>query len=153
MILTEYLPNAGRRPQISERVRKIPHNWVGQKNNEEKKENRIEMEPASLKGSCERGKVPALGEVPSPAGRSATTEEEIWSLGGEATGLWQPEQRETCTDSQCHCPALPSMRGTFAGAGSGWVLSLGFRDQTWGENWGWLHGNSLKLAGVWCDHN
>ena len=38
MILTEYLLNAGRRPQASERGRKSPHNQVGQKKKEKNKE-------------------------------------------------------------------------------------------------------------------
>ena len=40
-VLTEHLLNAGRRPQTSERARKLPHNEVGQ----EKRETGIRMGP------------------------------------------------------------------------------------------------------------
>ena len=61
------------------------------------------------------------------------------------TGLQQLEWRETGTDDQCHSPALPSLRCSSAHAGGGWVLNLGFRDQTLGKDWGGLQGNSLKV--------
>lgn len=56
MILTEYLWNAGRRPQTSKRVIKSSHNWGVQKKKETLKG--IEMGAASLGGTYERGKVP-----------------------------------------------------------------------------------------------
>ena len=37
MILTEYLLNAGRKPQTAERARKSPCNWVKKKEREKKK--------------------------------------------------------------------------------------------------------------------
>ena len=40
-----------------------------------------------------------------------------------AASLWQPEQRENCTDGQCRCPALPRVTC----AGRGWVLELRLR--------------------------
>ena len=34
---TEHLPNAGRRPQTSQKARNSPHTWVGQKKKEKTK--------------------------------------------------------------------------------------------------------------------
>ena len=67
-IHTEHLLNADRRPQTSERARKPPRNWVGQR---KKKTKGIGTGPVPQGGSCEGGKVPALWKVSSPAGRSA----------------------------------------------------------------------------------
>ena len=52
---TEHLLNAGRRPQTSQKARKSPRTWVGQKK-KEKTETKIGMGPAPLGGSCEEGK-------------------------------------------------------------------------------------------------
>ena len=41
------------------------------------------MGPEPLRGSCERGNVPAPWEAPSAVGRSAQIEGELQSLGGE----------------------------------------------------------------------
>ena len=51
---TEHLLNAGRRPQTSQKARKSPHTWVGQK---KKRDKGIGMGPAPLGGSYEGGKV------------------------------------------------------------------------------------------------
>ena len=42
--LTEHLLNAGRRPQISQKARKSPRTWVGQKKKEKKKKTEIKEE-------------------------------------------------------------------------------------------------------------
>ena len=54
---TEHLLNAGRRPQTSQKARKSPCTWVGQKKKGRTKNKRIGMGPAPLGGSCEGGKV------------------------------------------------------------------------------------------------
>ena len=54
---TEQLLNAGRGPQTSKKARKSPHNWVGQKKKEKKRDKGIRMGPDPLGGSCEGGKV------------------------------------------------------------------------------------------------
>ena len=63
-ILTEYLLNAGTRPQTSERARKSPCNREGQK----KKQERNETGPVPQGGSCERGKVLRAGKSPHQQG-------------------------------------------------------------------------------------
>ena len=69
-IHTEHLLNAGRRPQTSKKVRKPPHNWVGQK-----KKSRMGMEHLPQGGNIKR--VLELREVPSPVGRSTWMEGNI----------------------------------------------------------------------------
>ena len=55
---TEHLLNAGRRPQTSQKARKSPCTWVGQKKKRKKNKNkRIGMGPEPLGGSCEGGNV------------------------------------------------------------------------------------------------
>ena len=53
--LTEYLLNAGRRPQTSQKARNSQGTWVGQKK-KRKTDKRIGTGPAPLGGSCEGGK-------------------------------------------------------------------------------------------------
>ena len=128
MILTEYLLNAGRRPQTAKRARKSPCNQVGRKEKKKKKkesEKGIGTEPVPLGGSCEWGKVSTPWEAPSPVGRLAGTDRELQSFGeNTAAGL---RQTADFTDGQCRCPALPSLRGASAGTGRGWVLELGLQ--------------------------
>lgn len=52
------LLNAGRRPQTFNKVRKPPHNCVGQKREgeREKREKGVRTRPALFRGRCERGK-------------------------------------------------------------------------------------------------
>ena len=95
-ILTEYLPNAGRGPQTSERARKSPCNWVGRKKKKES-EKGIRTGPGPLGGICERGKVPVPREVPLPVGRLAGTEGELWSLGGERSNWFAAARMERQT--------------------------------------------------------
>ena len=54
---TEHLLNAGRRPQTSQKARKSPRSWVGQKKKEKNRDKRIGTGPAPMGGSCEGGKV------------------------------------------------------------------------------------------------
>ena len=86
-ILTEYLLNAGRRPQTSEEPRKSPRKQAGQKKKEEnkvRKESGWYLHPWEG-GSCERRNVPTPWEVPSPVRRSGGTKGELRNLGGECS--------------------------------------------------------------------
>ena len=150
-ILTEHLLNAVRRPQTSKGAKKSPCNWIGQKKKKKReREKGIWMGPVPLGGSCERVKVLACWEVPSLVGRSAGTG---WSFGASeesaATSIQRAKQRETCTDSQCHRPALPSLRCWSAGAGGVWVLRLGLRTSDLGRRLG-LAARRSPLKGLGC---
>ena len=101
MILTEHLLNAGRRPQTSERARKLPHNEVGQ----EKRETGIRMGPLPPGGSCEGGKIPPPWDVPLLAQTSAWMKGELWSLGGEHRN--QCEEGKTESDLHRQLAPLP----------------------------------------------
>ena len=54
---TEHLLNAGRIPQTSQKARKSPSTWVGQKKKDKTETKITGMGPARLGGSCEGGKV------------------------------------------------------------------------------------------------
>ena len=100
IIHTEQLLSADRRPQMSEKTRKPPCNWVGQK---KKEKEGIRVGPASQGESSEGGKVPAPWEGSSPA------EKLDWMEGGvlepkkgrAATSFWKAKQRITCTTTLC----------------------------------------------------
>lgn len=81
------------------------------------------MRPATLGGSCERGKVPPW--KPSTTGRSA----QKWKLRGSekstAVSLRQAN-RETSIEDPGH-PYTPSPRNKSATVCRGWVLKLGFQ--------------------------
>ena len=84
-----------------------------------------------------------------------------------AASWWQAEQTETSTEDLCYLAAIPSPRWSPVGGvgvvcvcvcvcvcvrvrvlggnnGMTGCWNLGFRGHTWGEYWGWLHGDSLK---------
>ena len=69
-----------------------------------------------------------------------------------ATGLWQAGQRETSTvmATLLHSPAWDMHLLVCAGAG---CWNSGFRGQTWGEDWGWLCGDSPKRLECGPGHN
>lgn len=75
------------------------------------------MGSAPLGGNYERGKVSTHWEVPHCQGNHLGRR---GSLGASeentATSLQKAKQRETCTDSQCKHPALPSLRHSSVGA-------------------------------------
>ena len=92
MIHTEQLLSTDRRTQMSEKTRKHPRNWVGQK---EKEKEGIRTGPAPQGGSCEGEKVPALWEVSSPVGRSAWMEGEFQSLIGQRSNRFVEGKTES----------------------------------------------------------
>ena len=94
---------------------------------------------APLKGSWERRKAPAPWEVCPPVKGSAGTEEELQSLGGEHSNLFEAIKIETVLQKQYYILALPSPGWPSAGAGRGWELKLWlWRPDS--EKWSWLNG-------------
>ena len=80
MIRTEHLLNTGKRPQISERARKPPHNWIGQKKKGKKIKKGTRMGTAPQGGNYKEGNFPKPRKVPSTVRRSARMEEKLQSL-------------------------------------------------------------------------
>ena len=80
------------------------------------------------------------------------TRRNIWaSEENVATGLQYPDQRETCTDDQCHYSVLPSLKGLSASVGTGWVLKLTLWRSDLGRGLGLAVWKPPEEAGVWCD--
>ena len=86
--LTEHLLNTGRRPQTSERARKSPCRWVGQKKNERERNCNVicapERELWKMKGFYTQGSPLIGGEVSPYAGMYFGASEE-----STVTGLWK----------------------------------------------------------------
>ena len=82
---------------------------------------------------------------------------EVGQDGGELQSLrrelQQPEQRGSCTGSQCCRPARPSLRHAPTGAGWGWELELRLQTSDQGEDWGRPCKNSLGWLESDCKHN
>ena len=141
--LTEHLPNAGIRPQTSQKVRKSPRTWVGQKKKQRQKNRdgtapqegavREEMFPHTRKPLHGRGLWWEEG------GSFGATEESA------ATGVRRAKRRDSRTEGQGG-PALTSARGLSApppgraGLGAEARASVGSQ----GEDWGWRCEHSLK---------
>ena len=70
----------------------------------------------------------------------------LGGLSKESTeaGPWQAGQIETCMDVMCHSRGHHSLRRMSANAGRGWVLKHGVRRVDSGEEYCWLHRDSLK---------
>lgn len=88
-VLTEYLLNAGGRPQTSERKSPHKHNRVDQKTKESEKG--TGLGPVPQGGGCEIGKVPAPWEVPTLVGRQPGQTRASEPQENTATGLQQLE--------------------------------------------------------------
>ena len=148
-ILTEHLLNTGRRPQTSKRARKSLRNRVGQK--KKKKERNRD-------GTCAPGKElqkrKGLHTLVSPLTGGEIKPGQMVSFGAseesETTGLWRAKWRKTCTEGQCRHLALPSLRRSAAGAGGGWVLSLGLQRSYPGRGLGLATWRQPEGAKVWC---
>ena len=63
--------------------------------------------------------------------------------------MWQPEQRENCTDSQCCRAAPPSLRRESAGAAGGWGLEPGLRRSDPERGLGLAVQKQPGQAGIW----
>ena len=96
-IQTKQLPSTNRRPQASEKARKPPCNWAGQK---EKEKEGIRMGPVPRGGICEGGKFSTSWEGASPSEKVHWMEREFWCLkrGRAAKGLWKAKCGVTCTE-------------------------------------------------------
>lgn len=84
-------------------------------------------------------------KVPSLAGRQARIEGELWSLRGEHDN----QSVEGKTERDLHRWSIPPLctpqpETLVPGVVGGWVLKRGLQRSTWGENWDWLSGDSLK---------
>ena len=127
---TEYLLNAGRRPQTSQKARNSPHTWAGQKKKEktETKEQGWELhlgEEAVKEERFPHIRKPLHGwRLQGAEGGSFGATEESTATGEQST-----KRRDSRTEEWCQ-PALTSPRGLsapplgWAGAGS-WELRLG----------------------------
>lgn len=125
--------------------RKSPCNQVEKK----KKKKRTGWGPGPLGGSCERGKVSAHWEAPSPMG-DWLRQTGSFRASEERTltpaSLQQPEQRKSYSDSESYHPALPSVTHVcrcWRGAGC-WKLASeislerGLGDELCRDRWsGW----------------
>ena len=104
------------------------------------------MGPVPQGGSCERGKVSAPWEVPSLVGRSAGTEGELQSHGGEHSNLFAEGKAER--DLHRHSvppPSTPQPEMLVHRGGRGLVAEARASEvRAWGEAWGWLCGDSLR---------
>ena len=130
MILTEYLLNAGRKPQTAERARKSPCNWVKKKKKKEREKKKVIKESERVlhpwKGAVKEERFQYPGKPPHRQRgwlgqkRSFRASEENAAAGGQ-----QAEQRENAMSGQCHRPAVLSLR--CACTGVGWVLELGLQ--------------------------
>ena len=154
-LLTEHLLNAGRRPQTSERARKSPCNWVGQKKEEKlKREKGTMMGPEPLGGSCERRNVSTPWEIPSLVGRSVGMEGELWSLGEECSNWFAEGKMERNVHRQLvlvPCALQPEMLVCWCRRGLGAEAQLWTSDPERGL--GLVVWRQPEGAGVWCSHN
>ena len=132
-------------------MKKTEQNKTNKPTSKTERKKGIRTGPAPLGGSCERGKASAPWEVPSLAGRSARTEEELQRLEGEGSNQFAEGKAERDrTDGPCRCLALPSLRCSPAGAGRGWVLRLGLQRSDPGRGLGLAAWRQLEGARVWC---
>ena len=100
-IHTEQLLSTDRKPQTSEKTRKPPCNWVGQK---EKEKEEIRTGSVPQGGSCEGGKVPAPWVGSSSAEKLDWIDGEFWRQNGESS-----EYLESKTDSNLHRRSAPPL--------------------------------------------
>ena len=156
MILTEYLLNAGKKPQPTERARKSPCKLGSRKKKENNKVRKDEsgtvLHPGKGAVKEERflypGKPPHRQRGWLGQNGSFRASEENAAAGGQ-----QSEKGENSTNGRCHHPVLSLRHASMVWAG---CWNLGFRDSTQGEDWGWLCEHSLGLgwveAGIQCNH-
>ena len=115
----ELLLNMGRRPQTSQKARKSPHTWVGQKKTEKNRVKRIGTGPASLGGAVKEEKFPHTRK-PLHWWRQGVVGRKLRSHGGERSNRGAEGKAERfCTEDWCR-PALTSLRGLSAHS-PGWV--------------------------------
>ena len=149
---TEHLLNTGRRPQTSQKARKSPHTWVGQKKKKKKQRQRNRDRTCASGRELWRRKIfHALG--------SPFTGRDGMGRQGEASEPWRRAQQQGCRGQSGEIPAQrigadphsPAWVACLLTRQGGWGLgveawALGVRSQ--GEDWGWLREHSLKGASV-----
>ena len=132
--------------QTSERARKPPCNWVGQKEKRESKE--LGQGLHSREGAVEErflhpGKSPhGQGDQPGWSGHQ--------SLRGECSNQFAGGKMESdLQGSGYHHPTLPSLRRPSAGVGRGWVLKLRLQRSDPGKGSRLAAWRQHDEAGVW----
>ena len=129
MILTEYLPNVGRRLPASERARQS-HGTGKDKKGKTKLRKEVELDLCPVEEAIKEGSFLHLGS-PSPAGKSTGTEGKRWSLGGERSNWLEAARMERylyIRSVSSLCPPQPETRGHQCGQGLGaeaWALEIG----------------------------
>ena len=105
---TEHILNAGRRPQNSQKARKSPWTWVGQKKKQRQK---------NRDGTCTSGRELWRRKGFHALGSPFTGRDKGWQGGSfgameesAATGVQRAKQRDFHTEDRCR-PALTSVRG------------------------------------------
>ena len=102
---TEHLPNAGRRPQTSQKARNYPHTWVGQKKKQRQK---------NRDGTCTSGREPWRRKSFHTWGKPFTGGDGGWWGGSfrtteesSTTGVQRAKRRDFCTQISAdqHSPA------------------------------------------------
>ena len=91
MICTEYLVDAGRRPQNSKRTRNCPHNWVDQKEKKRDRERREKQESDQDQNSWEEAVKKERN--PHPGDHLTDGETSLRDSEKSAAGLRNAEQR------------------------------------------------------------
>ena len=104
---TEHILNAGRKPQTSQKARKSPHTWVGQKEKEKIRETKeLGWDLCLWEGDVKEEMFPYTGKSPHWQGQRGSLRV---SEENAAAGVQRAKWRETCTQGQCQL-ALPSLR-------------------------------------------
>lgn len=129
-ILTEYLPNVGRRLPASERARQSHGTGKHKKEKKQKLRKEVELDLCPVEEAIKEGSFLHLGS-PSPAGKSTGTEGKRWSLGGERSNWFEAARMERNLYMRS-VPSLytpqPETRGHQCGQGLGaeaWALEIG----------------------------
>ena len=143
---TEHLLNTGRRPHTSQKARKPPHTWVGQKKKQRQK-NRY--------GTCTSGRElwrrKGFHTLGSPfAGRDCGWRRgELWSHGGErsnrgAEGKAERFPHRGSMPTSTHQPERLVCSPAGAGGGGLGAEARASEVGSQGEDWGWLCEHILK---------
>ena len=94
-----------------------------------------------MEGAVKEKRFLLPGKPPLWWGRSAWTEGEFQSLGGELRNWsWKAKLRATCREGQYCCPMLPRLRCSSVCESESWMLKLRLQE----EDWGWMRRDSLK---------
>ena len=145
---TEHLLKTGRRPQTSQKARKSPCTWVGQKKKKKQRQKNRDETCTSGRELWRRKSFHTLG--------SAFTGGDGGGVG-EASEPWRRAQQQGCRGQSGEIPAerIGADQHSLAWEAcllthqGGWGLGAETRVsevRSQGENWGWLCEHSLKGA-------